>query len=55
MKYHYVIEVIEGSDVLLKKIDIKDNPSDMLTKVIFRVKFQYCLKLIQIGSTNIFL
>ena len=48
VKYHYVREVIKGSDVLLKKMDTKDNPSDILTNVIFGVKFQYCLKLIQI-------
>ncbi|KAK9209735.1 hypothetical protein WN944_002103 [Citrus x changshan-huyou] len=32
VKYHYVREIIEGGDVLLKKIETKDNPSDMLTK-----------------------
>ncbi|KAH9782717.1 Integrase catalytic domain-containing protein [Citrus sinensis] len=48
VKYHYVREIIEGGDVLLKKIDTKDNPSDMLTKVVSGVKFQHCLKLIQI-------
>ena len=48
VKYYYVREVIESSVVLLKKIDIKDNPSGMLTKVISGVKFQHCLKLIQI-------
>ena len=51
VKYHYVIEIIEGGDMLLKKINTKDNPSDMLTKVISGVKFQYCLKLIQILRT----
>ena len=48
VKYHYVREIIKGGDVLLKKIDTKDNPSDMLTKVVSGVKFQHCLKLIQI-------
>ncbi|KAH9754792.1 Integrase catalytic domain-containing protein [Citrus sinensis] len=48
VKYHYVREIIEGGDVLLKKIGTKDNPSDMLTKVVSRVKFQHYLKLIQI-------
>ncbi|KAK9229164.1 hypothetical protein WN944_022121 [Citrus x changshan-huyou] len=33
VKYHYVRKIIEGSDVLLKKINTKDNPSDMLTKL----------------------
>ena len=48
VKYHYVREIIESGVVLLRKIDTKDNPSDMLTKVVSRVKFQHCLKLIQI-------
>ncbi|KAH9699088.1 Integrase catalytic domain-containing protein [Citrus sinensis] len=34
VKYHYVREIIESGVVLLRKIDTKDNPSDMLTKPI---------------------
>ena len=34
--------------MLLKKIYTKDNPSNMLTNVISGVKFQHCLKLIQV-------
>ncbi|KAH9688421.1 hypothetical protein KPL70_015118 [Citrus sinensis] len=48
VKYHYVREIIKSGVVLLRKIDTKDNPSDMLTKVVSGVKFQHCLKLIQI-------
>ena len=48
VKYHYVREIIESGVVLLRKIDTKDNPSDMLTKVVSGVKFQHCFKLIQI-------
>ncbi|KAH9779930.1 Integrase catalytic domain-containing protein [Citrus sinensis] len=33
VKYHYVREIIESDVVLLRKIDTKDNPSDMLTKL----------------------
>ncbi|KAH9669164.1 Integrase catalytic domain-containing protein [Citrus sinensis] len=43
VKYHYVREIIEGGDVLLTKINTKDNPPDMLTKVISGIKFQHCL------------
>ncbi|KAH9679291.1 retrovirus-related pol polyprotein from transposon TNT 1-94-like protein [Citrus sinensis] len=32
VKYHYVRDIIESGVVLLRKIDTKDNPSDMLTK-----------------------
>ncbi|KAH9793297.1 hypothetical protein KPL71_004477 [Citrus sinensis] len=48
VKYHYVREIIKSGVVLLRKIDNKDNPSDMLTNVVSEVKFQHCLKLIQI-------
>ena len=37
VKYHYVREIIERGVVLLRKIDTKDNPSDMLTKVVSEV------------------
>ena len=43
-KCHYVREVIESGVVLFKKIDIKNNPVNMLTKVIYRVKFSTLLK-----------
>ncbi|KAH9679295.1 retrovirus-related pol polyprotein from transposon TNT 1-94-like protein [Citrus sinensis] len=33
VKYHYVRDIIESGVVLLRKIDTKDNPSDMLTKL----------------------
>ena len=39
MKYLYVREIIESCVVLLKKIDTKDNLSDILTKVISGIKF----------------
>ena len=48
VKYHYVREIIESGVMLLRKIDTKDNLSDMLMKVVSGVKFQHCLKLIQI-------
>ncbi|KAK9211123.1 hypothetical protein WN943_000497 [Citrus x changshan-huyou] len=38
VKYHYVREIIESGVVLLRKIDTKDNPSDMLTNVVSGVK-----------------
>ena len=41
-------EVIKSGVVLLRKIDTKNNLSDMLMKVISGVKFQHYLKLIQI-------
>ncbi|KAH9782721.1 Integrase catalytic domain-containing protein [Citrus sinensis] len=38
VKYHYVREIIESGVVLLRKIDTKDNPSDMLTKLAYTIK-----------------
>jgi len=41
VKYHFVWDVFEDGDIEVKKIQTKDNPTNMLTKVIFGVKFNY--------------
>lgn len=48
VRFHFVREIIEEGDILLVKIDTKENPADMLTKVVSGVKFKHCLDLIQI-------
>ena len=45
MKYHFVWDVLEDGDIEVKKIHTKDNPADMLTKVVFSVKFNHGKKL----------
>jgi len=40
--FHFVREILEEGDLVLKKIYTKKNLTDMLTKVIFGAKFNYC-------------
>ncbi|KAL5715795.1 hypothetical protein ACHQM5_017567 [Ranunculus cassubicifolius] len=50
VRYHFIRDVIEDGEVLLLKISTKDNPADMLTKVVPAVKFGHCLNLINLSS-----
>jgi len=43
-----VRDVLENGDIEVKKIHIKDNPADMLTKVVPGVKFNHYKNLLQI-------
>ena len=47
VKYHFVWDILEVDDIELKKIHTKNNPTDMLTKVISRVKFNHCKNLLR--------
>ena len=42
VKYHFVRNILEDGDIELKKIHTKNNHADILTKVIFIVKFIHC-------------
>lgn len=42
VRFHFVREILEEEGILLVKIDTKDNPADMLTKVVSGVKFRHC-------------
>lgn len=46
VKYHYIREITYEDGARLKKISIKDNPMDMLTKVVPVSKFKHCSDLI---------
>jgi len=46
VKYHFVRDVLEDGDIEVKKIHIKDNSADILTKVVPGVKFNHCKKLL---------
>ena len=48
VRYHFVREILEEEEILLQKIDTKENPADMLTKVVTRAKFKHCLDLVNI-------
>ena len=48
VRFHFVREILDEGTILLKKIGTADNPADMLTKIVTRIKFEHCLSLINI-------
>jgi len=48
IRFYFVQEILDESDIKLKKIHTKENPTDMLTKIIPGVKFKHCKKLLHI-------
>ena len=42
----FVQDVLEDGDIEVKKIHTKDNPTDMLAKVVIEVKFNHCKNLL---------
>ena len=48
VKFHFVQEILDEGNIELQKIHKKENPTDMLTKVVLRVKFAYCKELLHI-------
>ena len=44
VKYHFVRNILE--DIEVKNIHTKDNPADMLTKVVPEIKFNQCKNLL---------
>ena len=46
IRYHFVYDILEDGDIESKKIHTKNNLTDMLTKVIFGVKFNHCKNLL---------
>ena len=49
-RFHFIREIVTEGDILLQKISTADNPADMLTKVVFGIKFQHCLDLVNISQ-----
>mgnify|MGYP007007716516 CR=1 FL=1 len=45
VRYHFVREILEEEEILLQTIDTKENPADMLTKVVTRDKFEHLFRL----------
>ena len=46
--FHFVLEILDEIDIELQKIHTKENPTDMLTKIVSRVKFAHCKELLHI-------
>ena len=43
--FHFVREILDEDDIELLKIHTKENPTDILTKVVSGVKFTHCKEL----------
>ena len=41
--YHFVREVIAHGDIVVSKVSIRDNPTNMTTKALPVTKFEHCL------------
>ena len=50
VRFHFVPEIIDTGDILLKNIKTTDNPADMMTNPIPLHKFKHCLDLTGICS-----
>jgi len=48
VRFHFIWEILEEGDIELQKIHTKENPADMLTKIVSRVKFAHCKELLHI-------
>ena len=48
VRYQFVWEIISEARILLKNIEIVENPTDLLTKVVTVIKFNHYLDLINI-------
>ena len=48
VRFHFVWEILDEGDIELQKIHTKENPADMLTKVVLGVKFAHCKELLHI-------
>ena len=42
IKYHFIRRVVEEGRILLEKIDIDENTTDMLTKLVRIENFEWC-------------
>jgi len=48
VRFYFVREILNEGDIELLKIHIKENPADMLTKVVSGVNFTHCKELLYI-------
>jgi len=45
VRFHFVLEILDESDIELMKTNTKNNPPNMLTNAVTRAKFNYCKNL----------
>jgi len=48
VRCHFIREILDEGDIELLKIYTKENPTDILTKVVSGVKFTHCKQLLYI-------
>ena len=48
VRFHFVQEIRDEDDIELLKVHTKENPVDMLTKVVSGVKFTHCKEILYI-------
>ena len=48
IKFHFIWEILDEDDIELKKFHTKENPTDILTKIISGVKFTHCMELLHV-------
>ena len=49
-RFYFVREILEESDLVFEMIHTKENPADMLIKMVLGAKFNYCKNLLHILS-----
>ena len=52
IRYHFVRDIIEKGDCVVKKIHTDDNPADMFTKSLPIAKFKLCLDLVGVSDRS---
>ena len=45
VRFHFVLKILNKGDIKLQKINTKENPTDILTKIVSGVKFVHCKEL----------
>jgi len=48
VRFHFVREILEEGDIELQNIHTKENPIDMLSKIVPGVKFAHCKELLHV-------
>jgi len=52
VRLHFVCEILDEGDIELLKFSSKDNPTDMLTKMVIRTKFNHYKNLLRISQMH---
>ena len=48
VRFHFIWEILNDGDIELLKIHTKENPTNILTKVVSGMKFTHCKELLHI-------